>query len=708
VNPNLLNTNTPIIDVASPSIPSTNTPISPTQNTITPVNSKSKFSKVLIIFFLLMFICLFIDIIFIVSPAFRSFIYHKNTTGVRFYEIGANTATNTSLNKLLVTNTMDFQCRDEVFFLSFKLSSESRQINSGNWNDICIKNQYTQGGSYWLPQDFKQTSGLSNNPVISGLSIPSESQLEKFYVESFWRTYPGIVGLPTGDGRFFNIIGNPGGGITLLPANYQEKRKNISISITSLGGKTKTFSIFNNVLEFSTVKTITDYKNKRLWLIFIPGSYDCYKITTANAADCNITLSYLAYSTGKVTKVYEMPYENTLSIYPLAVSPEGEVVLTLIKPSVTVDQRFLLYDPNSNKTTLLTTNLNTGVNLGMGRNYETDQIAEFDREGNLYIVASQPGKSGQIYKLSPDGTSSWITLDFLKNSEWDVQLTLGQSNNILYAVNNTWDGNNFSVLDAYDLQNNNLIEANQITQGTEDVRGIYANNGYFLAGYGKGLGIYSQSDKTWKFVKKSDGLMEDNVRDIKVMGGNTVCVTHEDKGSSCFSGDIGLYYSLLSEKPIAGNKLNPTPTPPPKHLTIAYTPITDSTNWKTFNDAKSYIFQYPSAWSLWPASGTNANDAIEAYKSLNNNDRSVLDIYYLANTDEIPVSGLSFSDNSLYLDFSSRFTINGLPGVIYRLDPQWTSVDVYLKSPSGGILIIHSSNIDIDTLNKIVSSIKLK
>jgi hypothetical protein len=207
------------------------------------------------------------------------------------------------------------------------------------------------------------------------------------------------------------------------------------------------------------------------------------------------------------------------------------------------------------------------------------------------------------------------------------------------------------------------------------------------------------------------------------MGGNTVCVTHEDKGSSCFSGDIGLYYSLLSETQIAGNKLNPTPTPAP--FKITYTPISDPKNWKSYTDNNGvYSLSYPTNLNLITKALDNGagqkstavfltdlksfDEMTNAYTKNPTIIHPRLNLTFDPSSNEPSESGLTFTgENSLYSK-SSKFTINGYLGVINNSSVNNNNYqNIYIKNPSGGVLYFQTSNISTDTINKIISSLKL-
>jgi len=356
-----------------------------------------------------------------------------------------------------------------------------------------------------------------------------------------WKTFQHISGEYVGNGTFVTVKNGQTGG--LLPPNYKQIKHDVSFTFQNPEtGEKKSEVLFKNTLEFSSVIAFPDPQQALVYITKETNS-ECWWYTTwpeyMTLDDCKTHLYTYNLTTHDLTEVNVIDEKKENFITPFFLDSERKILwyaMDIVTKAATDTQdeqtetRLIKYDLSNNTYNYIPLQERIAYNYGGGE--EKAKIVDSDKQGNLYILVSG-GKFGtQLAKVDiKQNMVSFIPIDTkgIIDSLSTMQLAMDKQRDILYLVNNSWDGNTPSHFFVYSLRNNRFSYLGGIpTRESDDVRGFIFYKGSLLAGFSDGLGVYNPVTKKWKIVTEADGLLQKQVKDIFTTANNGLCLKHDD------------------------------------------------------------------------------------------------------------------------------------------------------------------------------------
>lgn len=489
-------------------------------------------------------------------------------------------------NWLLYLKEMEFRYNNRLFPHHIILNVVSGSVGYVS----CIVNNMDSSNPTFLKKLLFLSFILIVISTGSFLLINQKTSTSTIKQHSTWLKYDGRVDFVSGDGKLITLEEEQGGGIILLPENYQEQKEDVNITVRDLKANTeKKLTILKEISEFASVKFLPNrVDGSKIWVVTY-NAYNCEDSLKAENSvkeesrdSCDFKLYEFNLESGNLTFKKDGSYfvgRQILGIYPLTHDPTSNTMWLAVDY---IDKNYNYWDSKTQKnkqieasfTGFINYDANTnemGFPISINRRKGNSRwspyikgvagkakIADIDRNGDLYVVTkcgldrnfenlelcyNDPvQKDISVYRIPLKPTAGeWqfgqipIFTYTWPPSEYGLpEIAIDSTSQTLYMATKTWSADKESVFFSYDIERKRTtVLGGQPTQYEDDVLGISTVKGKLLSGHFHGLGVYDHDTDKWKVLTTENGLQDNHAETIYSLNNGGVCVLHESKGASC-------------------------------------------------------------------------------------------------------------------------------------------------------------------------------
>lgn len=389
-----------------------------------------------------------------------------------------------------------------------------------------------------------------------------------------WIKKGGVFGVYLWDGLFLKTnYASYGGGIALIPENYNPPRYHVKATIVDIDtNKKQEIEIFKDFPELSEWSVVPDQIHKKLIILVSGNEFICEK----NEDDpyCKIQIysfdptsgsKKLLSTTASFTDEYSDKKRYYYSVRPLALDGKRDNLWF----SASTNAYYDLPDSNENKVysyndkvfhvTLdseeqfdawsinIPGRISNSVPSYWGNSlafYEKRKVAQLDAHGNLFVsvttiddTTNNPTEKTQLFEVKADQK------DFDYNNLYDCvpfecpgdpEIASDERKNNLFIASNTWGGESISQIFKYRILTGKFDYLSKAPDGYGNtIRGMENYGDELFVSFNKGLGIFNLTNETWNLLTDKNGLIRSDSRDLVRLTDGRLCVTAGKLGMSC-------------------------------------------------------------------------------------------------------------------------------------------------------------------------------
>lgn len=440
--------------------------------------------------------------------------------------------------------------------------------------------------------------GLSLLGIV-GFIVYKNRVIPETKSDTGWVTREGIRGFFAGNGMIADMQ-QGGGGIYILPENYENKKKDFKVKLTNpTTGDVVEKTILSEVDEFTNIKVLPNEENSSRWWLVVSNLDGCeaerkkqekvahtQEIMALIFKACNFKLMDFNLDSGELKQVAEyITSESLRYFYPLVHDAKNGIIWFATSKDEELEggyydeegkeiktkgyaTNFVYFDEKANE---FNSYFQTGYSLtgyGWGNGWSPyslglsgiQSLVGVDGRGNLYAVVTCSltcGTRGERVLKIPKAGSGNYQIEEIPIPEFArikgefgasaVQITVDRDSSVLYTATNTWNQSQDSFFAAYEGDRKRWVKdvGGMPTRSDDDVRGFTVLEGKMLIGTFDGLGVYDLDTDKWKLIKETDGLLNNNVLLVGKGPEGKLCLIHEQGGTSCLRETLSEYLSRL-------------------------------------------------------------------------------------------------------------------------------------------------------------------